>query len=226
MTSFQLFEAIGDIDDELITEVSNTSYKKHRNILAMTALVACVMLAVGIFAIQGVIHQNNNLYKTVENPPTQTSQEIDSSVDNVVINQIDSLHSNAKFGGRLKTVSEDQWQKQYGTEDFLSAHEKKYSLSFSNTQEVLYGVVELELPKNQVVEIKVNDVEMLDSSFKELNKTTIGNYEVAICRINTENNDGNYCAIVKGDNAVYTIEDSDEITENQFVLHLKEIFEY
>lgn len=32
MTSFQLFEAIGIIDDTLIAEVNNSSYKKQRKV--------------------------------------------------------------------------------------------------------------------------------------------------------------------------------------------------
>ena len=228
MTSLQLFKAIGDIDDELITEASKTHNKQHKNTLAMTALIACIMLAVCLFTSQKVMQQNNsfyNIYKTVEKTSTETSQKIDSSVDNIVINNIDSLYSNKKFGGKLKEVSENRWQKQYGAEDFLKTHKKKYNLSFSDTQKVLYGVVELELSKNKVIEIKAADGKMLDSSFKKLNKTTIGNYKVAICKLCSENNGRNYCAIVNGGNAVYTIEEN-EMTFKEFVLLLKEIFEY
>lgn len=231
MTSFQLFEAIGTIDELLISEVNNTSYKKQRKIYTTVVLAACAMLAICIFANREKIHQNHTgsqVHEIVDHTPTETPQGKESekkAVDNVVINKIDSLHSNAKFGGRLKAVSERQWQKQYGMEDFLKAHKTKYELSYSKTKEILYGVVRLELSKNNVVEILVNDEEMLDSSLKELKTTLIGNDEVAICKINNENDDGNFCAIVNGDNAVYTIEESDEITENQFVFLLKEIFE-
>lgn len=228
MTSFQLFEAIGNIDDTLIAEINNSSYKRQSKICAVAVLAACAMLAVCVFVNRDKLHQNqmgDQMNEIVDHAPTETQQGKEgekNAVDNVVINKIDSLYSKAKFGGRLKAVSKSQWRKQYGMEDFLEAHKKKYELSYSKTKEILYGVLKLELSKNQVVEIMVNDGEMLDSSFKELKKTLIGNNEVAICKIN---NDGNFCAIVNGDNAVYTIEESDEITENQFVLLLKEIFE-
>lgn len=231
MTSFQLFEAIGNIDELLISEVNNKSYKKQREIYTTVVVTACAMLAIFIFAKREQIYQNHTgsqVHEIADHTPTETPQGKESekkALDNVVINNIDSLHSKAKFGGRLKEVSEKQWQKQYGTEDFLEAHKKKYELSYSKTKEILYGVVSLELSKNHVVQILVNDGEMLDSSFKELKTTRIGNNEVAICRINNENDDGNFCAIINGDNAVYTIEESDEITENQFVVLLKEIFE-
>ncbi len=228
MTSFQLFEAIGDIDDELIAEVSNSSYKKQKKIYTVSVLAACAMLAICIFVNQEKIHQINsdnraNENEIVYNTPTETLQvkAIEEAVDNVVINKIDSLYSNAKFGGKLKEVSVIQWQKQYGTEDFLEAHKRKYKLSFSNTKEILYGVVELELSKDQVVEIRADDGKMLDSSYKELKKTLIGNNEVAICKINNSN----YCAIATGDNATYTIEVND-VTLKQFVSMLKSIFEY
>lgn len=231
MTSFQLFEAIGNIDELLISEVNNKSNKKQRKIYTAVVLAACAMLAICIFPKWEKIYQNHTgsqVHEIADQTPTETPQGKESekkALDNVVINNIDSLHSKAKFGGRLKEVSEKQWQKQYGTEDFLEAHKKKYELSYSKTKEILYGVVSLELSKNHVVQILVNDGEMLDSSFKELKTTRIGNNEVAICRINNENDDGNFCAIINGDKAIYTIEESDEITENQFVLLLKEIFE-
>ncbi len=231
MTSFQLFEAIGNIDELLISEVNNTSYKKQRKIYTTVVLAACAMLAICIFAKREKIYQNHTtsqVHEIANHTSTETPQGKESekkAVDNVVINKIDSLYSKAKLGGRLKEVSEKQWQKQYGTEDFLEAHKKKYELSYSKTKEILYGVVRLELSKNHVIQILVNDGEMLDSSFKELKTTPIGNNEVAICRINSENDDGNFCAIINGDNAVYTIEESDDITENQFVLLLNEILE-
>ncbi len=227
MTSYQLFETIGDIDDELIEEVSNSSYKKQNKIYTVAVLAACAMLVICLFSYQEKIHKNNKgnqVNEIVYHTTTETLQgkgREKDSVDNVVINKIESSYSNAKFGGKLKEVSERQWQKQYGTENFLEAHKKKYKLSFSNSNKVLYGYVLLQLSKNQVVEITADDEKMLDSSFKELIKTVIGNYEVAICKINH----GNYCAIVKGNNAVYTIEGGDIMTENQFVLLLKKIFE-
>ena len=222
MTSLQLFEAIGNIDDALIEEVGNSSVKKQKKIYTIAVLAACAMLTICIFANQEKIYKskNNQVHEIVYQLPTETTNKREKeSVDNVVINKIDSLYSNAKFGGKLKEVSERQWQKQYGSEDFLKAHHVNYKLSLSNSNEVLYGVVELELSKNQVVEIIAANGEMLDSSYKKLKKTLIGKYEVAICKINS----GNYCAIVYGDNAVYTIEGDDEISENQFVLLIKKI---
>lgn len=227
MTSFQLFEAIGNIDDALIAEVSNLSYKKQKKIYTISVLAACAVLAICVFANYEKIHQNNTdnqVHEIVYQTPTETTNKREKeAVDNVVINKIDSLYSNAKFGGKLKEVSERQWQKQYGTEDFLKAHKKKYKFSFSDAQKILYGVVELELPNNQVIDIIASNGEMLDSSFKELKKSLIGNSEVAICKINN----GNFCAIVYGDNAVYTIDGDDKIakTESQFVSLLNGIFE-
>ncbi len=224
MTSFQLFEAIGNIDDALIAEVSNSSYKKTKKFYTISVVAVCTVLAICVFANYEKIHQSNNqVHEIVYQTPTETTNKREKeAVDNVVINKIDSLYSNAKFGGKLKEVSERQWQKQYGTEDFLKAHKKKYKFSFSDAQKILYGVVELELPNNQVVEIMTSNGEMLDSSYNELKKSLIGNSEVAICKINN----GNFCAIVYGDNAVYTIEGDDKIakTESQFVSLLKKIF--
>ena len=224
MTSFQLFEAIGNIDDALITEVSNSSYKKTKKFYTISVIAACAILTICIFANYKKIHQSNidnQVNEIVYQTPTETTNKKEKAVvDNVVINKIDSLYSNAKFGGKLKEVSERQWHKQYGTEDFLKAHKKKYKLSFSDTNEILYGVVELELSKNQIVEIITSNEEMLDSSYKELKKSLIGNIEVAICKINN----GNFCAIFYGDNSVYTIEGDDKMNKNQFVLLLKNLF--
>ncbi len=222
MTSFQLFEAIGSIDDTLIAEVSNSSYKKQKKIYTISVLATCAVLAICVFANYEKIHQINTDNRTNEivyHTPTVTLQgnSREEAIDNVVINKIDSLYSNAKFGGKLKEVSERQWQKQYGTEDFLKAYKKKYKFSFSDAKKILYGVVELELPNNQVVEILVSNGEMLDSSFKELKKTLIGNSEVAICKMNNRN----FCAIVYGENAVYTIEGDDKMNKNQFIMLLK-----
>lgn len=58
MTSFQLFEAIGIIDDTLIAEVNNSSYKKQRKICAVAVLTACAMLAVCVFVNRDKLHQN------------------------------------------------------------------------------------------------------------------------------------------------------------------------
>ena len=223
MTSFQLFEAIGNIDDTLIAEVSNSSYKKQKKIYTISVLAACAVLAICVFANHEKIRQSNidnQVHEIIYQTPTETTNKREKeAVDNVVINKIDSLYSNAKFGGKLTEVSERQWQKQYGTEDFLKAHKKKYKLSFSDAKKILYGVVELELPNNRVVEILASNGEMLDSSFKELKKTLIGNSKVAICKINN----GNFCAIVYGENAVYTIEGSDKMNKNQFIMLLKKI---
>lgn len=224
MTSFQLFEAIGNIDDTLIAEVSNSSFKKTKKFYTISVLAACAVLAICVFANQYKIHQINTdtrANKIEYHTPTVTQQgnAREEAIDNVVINKIDSLYSNAKFGGKLKEVSERQWQKQYGTEDFLKAYKKKYKFSFSDAKKILYGVVELELPNNRVVEILASNGEMLDSSFKELKKTLISNSEVAICKINN----GNFCAIVYGKNAVYTIEGSDKMNKNQFIMLLKKI---
>ena len=223
MTSFQLFEAIGNIDDTLIAEVSNSSYKKQKKIYTISVLAACAVLAICVFANHEKIRQSNidnQVHEIIYQTPTETTNKSEKeAVDNVVINKIDSLYSNAKFGGKLTEVSERQWQKQYGTEDFLKAHKKKYKLSFSDAKKILYGVVELELPNNRVVEILASNGEMLDSSFKELKKTLIGNSKVAICKINN----GNFCAIVYGENAVYTIEGSDKMNKNQFIMLLKKI---
>ncbi len=229
MTSYQLFEAIGDIEDELIEEVCNSSYKnkKQNKIYTVLVLAACAMLVICIFSNQEKIRQNNKgnqVHEIVYYTTTETLQRKErekGSVDNVIINKIESLYSNEKFGGELKEASEIQWQKKYGTEDFLMTRKKKYKFSFSDANKILYGVVELELSNNKVVEIIADDEEMLDSSFKGLKKTLIGNSEVAICKINN----GNFCAIVEGSNAVYTIEGDDKISENQFVLLLKKIFE-
>ena len=224
MTSFQLFEAIGNIDDTLIAEVSNSSFNKTKKFYTISVLAACAVLAICVFANFEKIHQintDNRANEIVYQTPTVTLQgnAREEAIDNVVINKIDSLYSNAKFGGKLKQVSERQWQKQYGTEDFLKAHKKKYKFSFSDAKKILYGVVELELPNNQVVDIIASNGEMLDSSFKELKKTLIGNSEVAICKINN----GNFCAIVYGKNAVYTIEGDEKMNKNQFIMLLKKI---
>ena len=223
MTSFQLFEAIGKIDDTLIEEVSNSSYKKTKKFYTISVVAVCAVLAICVFANYEKIHQNNTdnqVHEIIYQTPTETTNKREKeAVDNVVINKIDSLYSNAKFGGKLKEVSERQWQKQYGTEDFLKSYKKKYKFSFSDAKIILYGVLELELPNNQVVEILASNGEMLDSSFKELKKTLIGNSKVAICKINN----GNFCAIVYGENAVYTIEGSDKMNKNQFIMLLKKI---
>lgn len=223
MTSFQLFEVIGNIDDMLISEVSNSSYRKQNKIYTISVLAACAMLAICIFANYEKIYQSNNdnqVHEIIYQTSTETTNKREKqAVDNVVINKIDSLYSNAKFGGKLTEVSERQWKKQYGTEDFLKAQKKKYKFSFSDSKKILYGVVELELSNNKVVDILANDEKMLDSSFKELKKTLIGNSEVAICKINN----GNFCAIVYGNNAVYTIEGDDKIAINQFIMLLKRI---
>ena len=223
MTSFQLFEAIGNVDDTLIAEVSNSSFKKTKKFYTISVLATCAVLAICIFANYEKIHQSNadnQVHEIIYQTPTETTNKREKeAVDNVVINKIDSLYSNAKFGGKLKEVSERQWQKQYGTEDFLKSYKKKYKFSFSDAKIILYGVLELELPNNQVVEILASNGEMLDSSFKELKKTLIGNSKVAICKINN----GNFCAIVYGENAVYTIEGSDKMNKNQFIMLLKKI---
>lgn len=223
MTSFQLFEAIGNVDDTLIAEVSNSSFKKTKKFYTISVLATCAVLAICIFANYEKIHQSNadnQVHEIIYQTPTETTNKREKeAVDNVVINKIDSLYSNAKFGGKLKEVSERQWQKQYGTEDFLKSYKKKYKFSFSDAKIILYGVLELELPNNQVVEILASNGEMLDSSFKELKKTLIGNSEVAICKINN----GNFCAIVYGKNAVYTIEGDEKMNKNQFIMLLKKI---
>lgn len=142
----------------------------------------------------------------------------------VQINQLDSsLYANAKFGGTLKEVSEEQWQKQYGKADFLEGnplHKKKYYLSYSKQNKVLYGLLDLEL-SNHKVEMRVDDGKMLDSPFEEMKKTKIGWYEIAICQ---SGEGGNYAAIIPGGDAFYTIEES-EMTLEAFEELIERIFD-
>lgn len=140
----------------------------------------------------------------------------------VQINHLDSLYANAKFGGTLKEVSEKQWQKQYGKADFLEEHpqqKKNYSFSYSKQKEILYGVLHLELFGDQV-EMLVDDGTMLDSSFEELKKTKIGQYEIALCQSGA----GNYSAIIPDGDVFYTIEEN-EMTLEEFKTLIEEVFD-
>ena len=100
MTSYQLFETIGDIDDELIEEVSNLSYKKQNKIYTVAVLAACAMLVICLFSYQEKIHQNNKGNQVNEiayHTTTETLQGKDiekGSVDNVIINKMQSLAEN------------------------------------------------------------------------------------------------------------------------------------
>lgn len=229
MTSFQLFEAIGNIDDILIEEACNSMYKKSRKAILLVSKAACAIIIISIIVNQVISRQNyvdNDEYNVAEKLPQETpvlkdeDQEVHN--DNIQINEINSLYSNAKFGGRLKVVSAKEWQKQYGIEAFLKNHNVEYLLSFSNDDKVLYGVLNVELP-NDNLEIRVSDSAMIDSSIDNLQTTKIGNINVAICRIIT-GDEGNYCAIFEGEKTVYTIERSN-ISQEHFIMLLQDLFE-
>jgi len=229
MTSFQLFEAIGNIDDILIEEACNSMYKKSRRVILLVSTVACAMIIISIIVNQAVsrpYNVGNDEYSVAEKLPQETPvlkdevQELYN--DNIEINEINSLYSNAKFGGRLKVVSAKEWKKQYGIEAFLNNHNVEYLLSFSNDEKILYGVLNVELPDNNL-QLRVSDRAMIDSSIDNLKTTVIGNVDVAICRI-IAGDEGNYCAIYEGEKAVYTIEQSD-ISQEHFIMLLEELFE-
>ena len=57
-------------------------------------------------------------------------------------------------------VSAKEWKKQYGIETFLNNHNVEYLLSFSNDEKVLDGVLNVELP-NDNLEIRVSDSAMI-----------------------------------------------------------------
>lgn len=54
-----------------------------------------------------------------------------NQLSRIVINKVEPKFSNKKLGGRLKQVSEKQWEERFGTEDFLKGHKKEYEFSFS-----------------------------------------------------------------------------------------------
>lgn len=151
---------------------------------------------------------------------TLQKKEEDNDSADLQVNHLDSLYGNAKFGGHLKSVSEGQWQKQYGKEAFLTGRKVEYLLSYNEQKEVLYGVAVLQWQKDKL-EMRVSDGKMLDSSFKDLKKTKIGRYEIALCVCDGVGN--NLAAIVQGQNAIYTIEES-EMGLEDFSNLLEEVF--
>lgn len=76
----------------------------------------------------------NQVVQIAEPKPTETPAEEKNSAKEenyIVINKTELKFANKKLGGRLKQVSEKQWEKRFGVEDFLKGHKKEYEFSFS-----------------------------------------------------------------------------------------------
>lgn len=99
-----------------------------------------------------------------------------NQLSRIVINKVEPKFSNKKLGGRLKQVSEKQWEERFGTEDFLKGHKKEYEFSFSKKNEILYGTVSIEMPGYGTKKFVVHNREMLEGSYGKLKKSRIGGY--------------------------------------------------
>ena len=84
----------------------------------------------------------NQVVQIAEPKPTETSAEEKNSAKEenyIVINKAELKFANKKLGGKLKTVSEKQWEEQFGEEDFLKRHKKEYEFSFSKKMKSYMG---------------------------------------------------------------------------------------
>lgn len=150
-----------------------------------------------------------------------------NQLSRIVINKVELKFANKKLGGKLKQVSEKQWEERFGTEDFLKGHKKEYEFSFSKKNEILYGIVSIEVPGYGTKKFRVHNREMLEGQYEKLKKSLIGGTEIAACRLTGGDGDGSFAAIVEGSQAVYSLETyTNEIkTKEQFISLLKLIFE-
>lgn len=231
MTKLQFFKELGNIDKQIIEEVSTVPYKKHRNPVYVVAVVACVLIVFGVFVSYKISHENikhnpadNLITQNTATEPTPTIITFEQLLDRAKINKIPPLYSTSKLWMDLKPVSEKKWEKRYGLDNFVKLHEREYKFSYSyKKKKVWCGLLSLKLSKKKVVDMKVHEKNMLYNPYTNLKTTFIGDYEVAICQKGISN----WGAIIYGDNdIIYVFERSTERTKKQFLKLLLEILEY
>lgn len=233
MTKFHFFKLLGGIDEKIIEEVSNVPFKKHRKLTSITAIAACTLILFGTFIGYKILHKNatNNttdksIAQNIVIEPTPDAMTLEQLLDTAKVNKIVPLHSTAKLGGKLKIVTKKQWKGKYGTEDFVDIRKNKYLFSYGTyykKNKILYGMLNLKLSTNKIIQIIVHDKSILYHPYTNLKTTLIGNYEVAICQKGISN----WGAIIYGNNDIfYVFETHYPHTKKQFLKLLLEILTY
>ncbi len=238
---YQLWEALGDVDQDIVYEIreyQKISEKKKLHQFSVRKLAAGVAIFVlgisgaGVFLFgnkdAGQIFPGNNKISISENKgdviiETTSAPGKKPVMEKIEINE-ESSYFGAKYGGTITSVKKEVWLKSFDPAVFMCDAETKYYISYSREQEVLYGVLEMAIPGNDTLSIRVGENSMIDSGYSELKMSNINGVEMAICSIGGDSDEEGKSmgAIYMENKFVYTIEKS-ETNISDFVSTLKAI---
>ena len=241
---YQLWDAIGAVDEKLIYETQEYSEireKKIKKLIFGLSVAACVALCVLNFGVvKHIILKNVHLKEknqvqidksnsnissktgksnTNKDSPNDLEQSARPSEDEKIEINRGCNYFGAKYGGTIKRVTQKRWLKKFDNDIFNCNSDTKYFFSYSKNNKVLYGELEIKLKDNEIVTVLVGKNAMIDSGYSKLSKTNINGVNMAICAI-----DGgqNYGAIYRKNHVVYSIEWSDT-SVSEIIENLKEV---
>ncbi|MCM1236403.1 MAG: hypothetical protein NC489_40510 [Ruminococcus flavefaciens] len=239
---YQLWDAIGGVDEKLIYETleyHEIQRRKSRNLIWGLSAAACVMLCALSFKIinhMTSVKENHlaeidkgNSNNFFQNGKSNTNKDISnvsepsiqpSKDEKVEVNR-GCNYFNAKYGGTIKKVSKKIWSEKFDNDIFKCDSDTKYFLSYSKKNEVLYGKLEIKVKDNEIVTVLVGKNVMIDSEYSQLSKTNINGVNMAICAIEGSQN---YGSVYSKSHVAYTIEWS-EGGVSEFISALKEVVE-
>ena len=228
---YQLWDAIGGVDEKLIYETQEyheIQRRKLRNLILGLSVAACVILCVLSFNI--INHMSSESVQLKENHAAQIDKDhsnfssvsepsIQPSEDEKVEVNRGCNYFNAKYGGTIKKVTKKIWTEKFDNDIFKCGSDTEYFLSYSKKNEVLYGKLEIKTKDNKIVAVLVGKNAMIDSGYNQLSKTNINGVDMAICDIEGSQN---YGAIYSKSHIAYTIEWS-EGGVSELITALKEV---
>lgn len=237
---YQLWDAIGDVDEKLIYETQEyheIQQRKLRNLILGLSVAACVTLCVLSFntinhMTSESVHLKENHLAQIDkgnynNGKSNTNKDIfpvsepsiqSSEGEKVEVNK-GCNYFNAKYGGTIKKVTKKIWTEKFDNDIFKCDSDTKYFLSYSKKNEVLYGTLEIKVKDNEIVTVLVGKNAMIDSGYSQLSKTNINGVNMAICAIEGSQN---YGAIYSKSHVAYTIEWG-EGSVSEFITTLKKV---
>lgn len=234
MKDYQLWEAIGDIDDNLILETNEFDklQAKRQARIVKTKLITGISLAAcflfAVLYVHGISYQTPSveheyidvkIAEAVELIPTPAVQTEITDDENqqtrqyvgVKLNRGDS-YTVAKFGGALEEATKEEWEEAFSSTEVELAGISEYYISFSEDEEALYGVLELSSENDAFLDVRVGKNVMLDSDYEQLSKTMINGVSMALGYVGQKNeqDEAQYYAIYKDGDITYTVEGKEQ----------------
>ncbi|KIR02626.1 hypothetical protein P261_01441 [Lachnospiraceae bacterium TWA4] len=214
MTGFDLFEGIGNLDDDLVEKVAKSNFKRSsRKFPLFSGLAICAMIAVCIL-----------IARPFDKVQQMIINEADGSMENLA--EIGESKANLllPLEGTLKEVSEKELKSyvKYFSFGFLDEiKEKHYYLSYLDSGEIAYGAIDVGESKDQLFRVYITPKKVMDDSMEKVKMLQVGNFSIDIYK--SVGNPVAYCTSI-GKFEFYSIMENDR-EEKQFMELLEKIFD-